>query len=217
MTTHLDYERAANGVVAGVDEAGRGPLAGPVVAAAVILPSDPALVPEGIDDSKVLTALQREELYPLIFAVAQVGVGVASVKEIDRWNILRASLLAMRRAVLALPTLPALALIDGNQLPRLPCAARAIVDGDAISCSIAAASIVAKVHRDRLMDRLARRHRGYGWEHNRGYASAEHRAALHSLGVTKHHRRSFCSVRQALGLEPELPLGGPVAIPAESP
>ena len=203
---HYQYESEANCIVAGCDEAGRGPLAGPVVAAAVILPADRSLVPAGIDDSKVLTANQREALFPLLYAVAQVGVGIASVKEIDRWNILRASLLAMRRAVLALPALPGLVLVDGNQTPRLPCAARTIVDGDAISVSIAAASVIAKVHRDRLMDRLARRYRGYGWEHNRGYASAEHRAAIGTLGVTKHHRKSFGTVRRALDVEPELPL-----------
>jgi ribonuclease HII len=194
-------------LVAGVDEAGRGPLAGPVVAAAVILPLRG--VPRGIDDSKVLTAAQREALFARIEGCAIVGVGAASVAEIDRINILAAALLAMRRAVAAMPVVPRFALIDGNQLPKeLPCPARTVVDGDAISRSIAAASIIAKVVRDRIMDALADSYPGYGWEHNRGYATPDHRQAIGKLGVTAHHRRTFAAVRMALEghLQPELPL-----------
>ncbi|MSP20662.1 MAG: ribonuclease HII [Alphaproteobacteria bacterium] len=202
----VTLERQAGCLVAGVDEAGRGPLAGPVVAAAVILPLRG--VPRGIDDSKVLRAEARERLYARIEQCAIVGIGAASVEEIDRINILEASLLAMRRAVLSMPVQPRAVLIDGNQLPDdLPCPARAIVDGDAISRSIAAASIIAKVVRDRIMDSLAQSYPGYGWEHNRGYATADHRGAILKLGVTAHHRRTFAAVRLALegNLQPELP------------
>ena len=183
--------------LAGVDEAGRGPLAGPVVAAAVIL--DPARCPEGLDDSKKLGRRTRERLFDDITACAAVGVGSASVEEIDTLNILRASHLAMCRALAALGVPVDMALIDGNLLPRgLPCAGRAIVRGDGLSLSIAAASIVAKVTRDRMMVDLAQQHPGYGWETNMGYGSAAHRAALLSLGATPHHRRSFAPVHKVL-------------------
>ncbi len=165
-------------------------------------------VPRGIDDSKVLRAGAREKLYVRLEECAIVGLGVASVEEIDRINILEASLVAMRRAVLSMPVQPRAALIDGNQLPGdLPCPARAIIDGDALCRSIAAASIIAKVVRDRIMDSLAQSYPGYGWEHNRGYATADHRAAILKLGVTAHHRRTFATVRLALEgtLQPELP------------
>jgi ribonuclease HII len=187
---------APDRIVAGIDEVGRGPLAGPVAAAAVVLPArlDPELA-ESIDDSKVLTAAQREELLPRIMAVARVGFGWASVAEIDTINILQASLLAMRRALEALPIAPQMGLVDGNRLPRdLPCEGRAVVDGDALCLSIAAASIVAKVLRDREMARLAGLHPGYGWERNAGYSTPEHFAALDRLGLTDHHRRSFAPV-----------------------
>ena len=182
--------------VCGVDEAGRGPLAGPVVAAAVRL--DPARIPAGLDDSKALTAAARERLFDAILAQAQTGIGQASVDEIDRLNILRASHLAMLRAVRALG--PAdMALIDGNLIPAdLPCAARAIVGGDARCLSIAAASILAKVTRDRIMVVLAQQHPGYGWDRNAGYPTPAHLAALRNLGVTPAHRRSFAPVHNIL-------------------
>ncbi len=188
--------RNAGGPVAGVDEAGRGPWAGPVVAAAVIL--DPENIPEGLDDSKKLTAGVRDRLFGAIENSAAFAVAIADVDEIDRLNILRATLAAMRKAVISLPVPPAAALIDGNKSPQLPCRIRTLIKGDGRSLSIAAASIVAKVTRDRIMDRLATEHPGYGWERNKGYGTAEHRTALARLGVTVHHRRSFRPVRRAL-------------------
>lgn len=195
---HFDLEREAACLVAGIDEAGRGPLAGPVVAAAVILP-DPAhtSVPHGINDSKALSPTRRDEIFDALRGVAAIGVGLASVDEIDLHNILQATLLAMSRAVRALPRSPQFALVDGNQLPDLVCPARAVIGGDGISLSIAAASIVAKVTRDRIMVGLAKVHPAYGWERNRGYGTAEHRQAIIDVGVTCHHRRSFAPVRAA--------------------
>ena len=185
------------GPVAGVDEAGRGPLAGPVVAAAVIL--DPMRIPPGLDDSKVLNAKRREALCAALFEVAQVGVGIASVEEIDEINILRASHLAMCRAIEALPVPPTHVLIDGNLIPRgLLLSAEAIVKGDARCQSIAAASIVAKTRRDAIMVDLAQQHPGYGWERNAGYPSKSHKLALQNLGVTPHHRRSFKPIHNIL-------------------
>lgn len=185
------------GPVAGVDEAGRGPLAGPVVAAAVIL--DPARVPPGLDDSKKLTARARERLFAALMDCATVSAAFASVEEIDALNILRASHLAMRRAVQGLARSPAHALVDGNMVPGgLPCPATAVIGGDARSLSIAAASIVAKVTRDRDMVALAQQYPGYGWDRNMGYPTAGHRAALARLGVTPHHRRSFAPVHKLL-------------------
>jgi ribonuclease HII len=181
--------------VAGVDEVGRGPLAGPVTACAVRL--DPERIPQGLADSKTLTAARREALFTEIMAVAEVSVAHASVEEIDTLNILRASHLAMERAVAALGADHAL--IDGNLIPRgLSCPATAIVKGDARSLSIAAASIVAKVTRDRIMVDLAQQHPGYGWEANAGYATKTHLAALLKLGVTPWHRRSFQPVHNML-------------------
>ena len=195
-----DYsiESSHGGRVAGVDEVGRGPLAGPVLAAAVLFPQG---VPEALaallDDSKKLDADARlAAFHALMASDAEIAVAAASVAEIERLNILHASLLAMRRAVVRLPTPPELVLVDGNRPPTLlPCAVRCVVGGDALCLSVAAASIVAKVLRDRLMARLAARWPGYGWERNAGYATAAHRAALLRLGATRHHRSAFRSVR----------------------
>ncbi len=188
-------------VVAGVDEAGRGPWAGPVVAGAVILEAATlsSALRLGIDDSKKLSPARRIELFELLTSEAIIGVGRAEVAEIDAVNILEATRWAMARAVDALGRRPDLALIDGNRAPALPCAARCVVGGDARSLSIAAASIVAKVTRDRLMAELAARFPGYGWERNAGYGTAEHRAALIRLGVTPAHRRSYAPIRKMLG------------------
>ncbi len=192
----LALEHARRGPVAGIDEAGRGPWAGPVVAAAVVL--DAGSVPVGVTDSKRLSRARREALFAALRAGARIGVGAASVAEIDRLNILAATLVAMRRAVDDLGVAPAHVLIDGNRMPELACPATAVVGGDARSLSIAAASIVAKVTRDRIMARLARRYPGFGWERNAGYGTPEHRAALDRLGVTPHHRRSFAPVARVL-------------------
>lgn len=182
--------------VCGVDEVGRGPLAGPVTAAAVIL--DAANIPPGLSDSKALSARQREVLFGQILATAQVSIAHAGVEEIDALNILRASHLAMERAVAGLGGAP-YALIDGNLLPAgLRLRAEAIVKGDAKSLSIAAASIMAKVTRDRLMVDLAQQYPGYGWEGNAGYPTKAHLAALLDLGVTPAHRRSFAPVHKML-------------------
>ncbi len=196
----LALETQAGGLVAGIDEAGRGPLAGPVVAAAAIIDASllaPSLA-AAIDDSKRLGPRRRRELFAALPTFARVGLGAASVAEIDRLNILAATMLAMRRAVLALGVVPDLALIDGNRAPDLPCPARTLVGGDGICLSIAAASIAAKVMRDRIMAALARRHPGFGWERNAGYPTVEHRAALVRLGATPHHRRSFAPVARVL-------------------
>ncbi|MCV2872427.1 ribonuclease HII [Defluviimonas sp. WL0050] len=183
--------------VAGVDEVGRGPLCGPVLAAAVRL--DPACIPEGLNDSKKLTARRREALFDTIMASADVSVAEASVAEIDEHNILRASHIAMCRAVAGLAVAPDHLLIDGNLIPRgLTISAEAVVKGDSRSMSIAAASIVAKVLRDRIMVDLAQQHPGYGWERNAGYPTKDHLEALRNLGVTPHHRRSFKPVHNIL-------------------
>ena len=199
----LSLERAAGGRVAGVDEAGRGPWAGPVVAAAVVFDAGglPPQVRAMIADSKLLTAERRAALQPAILASAEAAVGIASVAEIDSMNILQATLLAMRRAVARLADIPDLALVDGNCAPRLPCPVRTVVGGDRKSLSVAAASIVAKVTRDRLMARIAADYPGYGWERNAGYGTAEHQAALARLGPCVHHRRSFRPIRELLEAE----------------
>jgi ribonuclease HII len=193
--------------VAGCDEAGRGPLAGPVVAAAVIL--DPRRVPRGLNDSKKLDRKTREELYAKICACAEVAVAFAPPARIDRDNILRASLWALARAVAALPVRPQLVFVDGRDRIEAGCDCEAVVRGDAIIASIAAASIVAKVTRDRLMTRLACVHPGYGFERHMGYAVPEHIEALTRLGPTIHHRRTFAPVtarlRDAGALNNELP------------
>ena len=196
MPPDLAFEGAHDGPVAGVDEVGRGPWAGPVVAAAVIL--DAGAVPRGIDDSKSLSRTRREALYAALRGRATIGIGQAGVGEIERLNILGAALLAMTRAVEDLGVVPGHALIDGNRMPDLPCAATLLVGGDRRSLSIAAASIIAKVTRDGIMARLAAAHPGYGWERNAGYGTAEHRAALDRLGVTVHHRRSFKPIARRL-------------------
>lgn len=184
--------------VCGIDEAGRGPLAGPVIAAAVILdraqlPSD---IAAAIDDSKKLSSRKREALFDWLERHAIFGIGEASVVEIDRINILQATMLAMRRAVEALPCAPAFALIDGNRAPDLACPTRCAIGGDAISLSIAAASILAKVTRDRLMAEADRSYPGYGFARNAGYGTAQHLAALQHLGVTPLHRRTFSPISQ---------------------
>ncbi len=203
MTDQPDdqFETAARAggarAIAGVDEAGRGPLCGPVVAAAVIL--DPACIPRGLNDSKKLSEKRREALFAAITDSALVGVGQASAAEIDDINILQASHLAMMRAIAALPRVPDHVLVDGNRLPKaLTLPAQAIVKGDARSLSIAAASIIAKVTRDRIMVDLAQQHPGYGWHKNAGYPTKDHLEALQNLGVTPHHRRSFRPVHNIL-------------------
>jgi ribonuclease HII len=183
--------------VAGVDEAGRGPLAGPVVAAAVIL--DRRRIPAGIDDSKALTPEGRDLLFDAILGCAEVSIAAVSASEIDRIDIRQATLLAMRRAIAGLPRRPCVALIDGNDPPKLACATRAIIGGDALSLSIAAASIVAKVFRDGLMRRLEAVHPGYGFAAHKGYSTKLHLDALARLGPSAAHRMSFAPVRRALG------------------
>jgi ribonuclease HII len=183
--------------IVGVDEVGRGPLAGPVTAAAVWL--NPDAIPHGLNDSKMLTHARRSDLSAALFELADVSIAHASVDEIDNLNILRASHLAMVRAIQGLRTLPDHALIDGTMIPKdMPCQAEAIVKGDMRSLSIAAASIVAKVARDAIMVDLAQQHPGYGWETNAGYPTLAHREALVKLGITPHHRRSFKPVYQML-------------------
>jgi len=192
-------EKQAGGRVAGVDEVGRGPLAGPVLAAAVVFRDGvPRKLRPLLDDSKKLDPQQRLDAFIALrnSGAAEIGVGAASVTEIARINILQASLLAMCRAVARLPARPDLALVDGDRPPALPCPVRCVVGGDALCFSISAASIVAKVLRDRAMIRLALRFPGYGWETNVGYATACHREALQRLGPTIHHRPTFASVRQ---------------------
>ena len=204
MAIKATFELEANelqlgrGPVAGVDEAGRGPWAGPVVAAAVIL--DPDTIPASIADSKVLMPEERELIFPRIMASAQVGIGIADVGRIDRDNILNATMWAMAEAVAALVQKPRLVLIDGNRAPKLAMPSRTIIKGDAKCLSIAAASIIAKVTRDRLMIELGRALPNYGFERHKGYGTPEHQAALTRHGVTDHHRRSFRPVQLALRL-----------------
>ncbi|MDH5187555.1 MAG: ribonuclease HII [Rhodospirillaceae bacterium] len=187
----------AGKLIAGVDEAGRGPWAGPVVAGAVIL--DRGLISDelilGLDDSKKLKPLMREKLFELLRQCAIIGVGIADVEEIDEKNILQATMLAMTRAIENLSTTPTVALIDGNRQPKLSCQTQCVVRGDGISLSIAAASIIAKVTRDRIMADLATLHPGYGWETNQGYGTKAHSEGLQKLGITTHHRKSFAPIR----------------------
>jgi ribonuclease HII len=188
--------------VAGCDEAGRGPLAGPVVAAAVIL--DPQRIPRGLDDSKKLLPERREVLFERICARAEVAVALASPERIDRDNILRASLWALAQAVRSLPRRPALVFVDGRDRIDVGCECEPVISGDALVLSIAAASIVAKVTRDRLMRRLGLAHPGYGFERHKGYGVPEHCEALTRLGPTIHHRRSFSPVAAVDGEEGDL-------------
>lgn len=199
-------ERAAmakgHAIVCGIDEAGRGPLAGPVVAAAVVL--DRRAIPRGIDDSKKLSEAQREALYAPIMRKARVGIGIADSLRIDRDNILQATLWAMAQALEQLGEV-SLALIDGNCAPRLPCPAQTVVGGDGLSLSIAAASVIAKVTRDRIMIEMDAHHPGYGFAQHKGYATAVHQHALSRLGPCPIHRRSFAPVALACGLLTILP------------
>jgi ribonuclease HII len=196
----FDAERALAGsdcaCLAGVDEAGRGPWAGPVVAAAAVF--DGGNAPDGLQDSKLLTAARRDRLYDAIRETARIGVGIVPVETIDKVNILQATLLAMQRAVEALGLSPHTVLIDGNACPSLACRTIAVVGGDGKCPSIAAASIIAKVTRDRLMVELAESFPGYGWHANKGYGTREHAEGIARLGITPHHRRSFAPIRAAL-------------------
>lgn len=185
--------------VAGTDEAGRGAWVGPVVAAAVVL--DPARTPDGINDSKKLSKARRAALFDRIMDQADVGVGEASAEEIDATNILEASFLAMRRAVSALSTPPEHVLVDGNRDPGLGLATSCVVRGDSLSLSIAAASIIAKVTRDRIIAEAARDHPDYGWDRNAGYGTAEHRRALEIVGITPLHRKSFAPIHKLMTQE----------------
>lgn len=198
----FSLEREVNGIVVGIDEAGRGPWAGPVVAGAAILDAqtlEPNLI-AGLDDSKKLSPKRREGMFQALqnSDAATLGVGVASVGEIDEINILQATFLAMRRAVADLGCAVDLALVDGNQNPGLSCQVRTVVKGDSRSLSIAAASVVAKVTRDRMMAKLAVEFPGYGWESNQGYGAPAHRQGLETLGVTPHHRTSYAPIRVLL-------------------
>ena len=192
------FEAKYKGVIAGIDEAGRGPWAGPVVAAAAIIDKTRNL--NGINDSKKLTHAKREKLYEIICAEHQVGVGISSVAEIDQSNILAATKLAMLRAYENLPHQADIALIDGNQLPNLPCKMEFVIGGDAKSISIAAASIIAKVTRDRIMSELALQFPEYLWQKNAGYGTAAHQASLLKFGVTEHHRKSYAPIRKLLNV-----------------
>lgn len=198
----FEYEAIAEGLtpVAGVDEAGRGPWAGPVVAGAVILDVDtlPDQLRSGLDDSKKLKAQKRQDLFALLQGHAISGLGLASVEEIDRLNILQATMLAMSRAVADLRVKPGMVLVDGNRLPDLDCPGKALIKGDGRSLSIAAASIIAKVSRDKIMTTLAAQYPGYGWQHNAGYGTKKHQQGLAEFGLTEHHRRSFAPIRKIL-------------------
>ena len=189
-------EQELGGIVCGVDEVGRGPLAGPVIAAAVIL--DPANIPLHLNDSKKLSAKKRQELNDIIIASAQYGFGEASLDEIDELNILHASMLAMQRAVENLPQKVDHILVDGNRLPDFEAPATAVIKGDQKSVSIAAASIIAKVKRDFLMKKLGEMHPEYGWERNSGYGTREHMEALELVGITPFHRKSFAPIRKLM-------------------
>ena len=196
----LTIEKNAGGLVAGIDEAGRGPWAGPVVAAAVIIdPSKISLEFVGkIDDSKKLTKSRREYIANNLNLFAKIGIGASGTEEIEKFNILQATLKAMQRAIYALPVEPDFALVDGNQIPSLPCAAKSIIKGDSISLSVAAASIIAKVTRDRIMNKLSLRYPDYGWERNSGYGTSQHSKGLEKFGVTPHHRKKFAPIIKIL-------------------
>ena len=201
-TIERDLRRSVGPLIAGVDEVGRGPLAGPVVACAIVMPPDERVI-RGVDDSKVLSADERARLAERIRSRAlSIGVGAASVREIDKMNIFHASVLAMRRALGRLTIRPDHVIIDGRAIRSLGTPHTAVIDGDACCYSIACASIIAKVTRDRVMHALATRYPGYRWERNVGYSTAAHFAGIAELGVTPHHRHSFLPVRQlTLGLD----------------
>ena len=212
VQTRLDWDPV--GLLAGVDEAGRGPLAGPVVAAAVILDDTKRI--RGLADSKVLTPLQRERLYDLIMEKALCcSIAEASVEEIDRLNILHATMLAMKRAVEGLRLKPAKVLVDGNRLPQIEVLAEAVVGGDASVKAISAASILAKVHRDRLCRTLHDEFPHYGFDAHKGYSTAEHLRALQQHGACRHHRRFFSPVAAVLGLNVPLDTGVPLDVLAD--
>lgn len=196
MIPTFDIEDSIPGIIAGIDEAGRGPWAGPVVASAVVL--DPENTPQGLRDSKTLSEKRRGELAAAIWEFAKVGLGVASVEEIDRLNILQATLLAMSRAAANLPLRPTACIVDGKIKPKLRVPAYTVVKGDGKSLSIAAASIIAKTTRDRMMRKLAREFPQYAWEKNKGYGAPAHREALEAHGVTPHHRKSFAPIHNML-------------------
>ena len=207
-----EIRRLGGPLIAGVDEVGRGPLAGPVVACAVIMPPDQRAI-RGVDDSKALTALERERLATAIRERAlAIGVGAASVREIDRLNIYHASTLAMRRALGRLVVPPDHVLIDGKAIRTLTIKHTAVVHGDARCFSIACASIIAKVTRDRLMRLLSERYPTYRWAQNAGYATPDHIAGLADAGLTPHHRRSFMRIRQQLTLDFDAPAGETIEI-----
>ena len=201
FSLELEANRQGHAVVVGVDEAGRGPWAGPVVAGAVILDAVnlSSELRRGLDDSKKLSPAKRETLLVALESEARIGVGRAEVAEIDAMNILQATFAAMARAVEALGVRPDMALVDGNREPGLPCPVRCVVRGDSQSLSIAAASIAAKVTRDRIMTGLAETFPGYGWETNAGYGTKQHRNALERLGVTSEHRLSYAPIKRILG------------------
>ncbi|WP_425410992.1 ribonuclease HII [Hyphococcus sp.] len=196
VTPSFEIENTYSGLIAGIDEAGRGPWAGPVVAAAVILDRDN--VPADLRDSKTLAEKRREAIAADIYARATVSVGVASVAEIDALNILQATFLAMARAEAALARRPGVCIVDGSQKPKLKTRTEMVVKGDAKSLSIAAASIIAKTARDRMMRDLAIDHPHYAWEKNKGYGAPAHRAGLEAFGVTPHHRKSFAPIHNML-------------------
>lgn len=200
----FEIEDGIPGMIAGVDEAGRGPLAGPVVAAAVVL--DPATMPEGLADSKMLSEKRRTLLATEIWKTSAVGVGIASVDEIDQINILQATLLAMARAAANLPVRPDACIVDGNIKPKLRLPAYTVIKGDAKSFSIAAASIIAKTTRDKMMRELAREFPHYSWESNKGYAAPAHKQALAIHGVTPHHRKSFAPIHNMLYADSSPPM-----------
>ena len=196
MSPNFIFESSLKAPVAGIDEAGRGPWAGPVVAAAVIL--DPLNIPEGLNDSKKLSRNKREALFAPIMDSAHVGVGEASVDEIDEMNILAATMLAMRRAAGNLSVIPGHVLVDGNRDPGLNIPTTCIIKGDAKSLSIAAASIIAKVTRDRIMADLSQDWPDYGWAQNAGYGVARHAEALSLVGISPHHRKTFAPIAKIL-------------------
>jgi ribonuclease HII len=196
FTFELAATQNGHTLICGVDEAGRGPWAGPVVASAVIL--NPANIPNGLNDSKKLTHEKREALFDPVMQSADVGIGIVSAAEIDDINILQATYLAMNRAMQNLKSQPTLALVDGNRAPALPCKVQTIIKGDALSLSIAAASIIAKVTRDRIMIAMDKHYPGYGFAAHKGYGTAAHAAALAHIGPCPEHRKSFAPIRALL-------------------